>query len=145
MDQPTTTTPASSADAGQRPALLIVVPSTPLRGAIGQCVRALQPGWQCLDAATGEEAIGIAQARVPQLVLLDAQLPGLSAELTAHALAALEPAPRLYLLAEPWQMQQRPVLPAPPFSGQLCKDRLYEELGDLLVRARQRSSAVPRS
>jgi DNA-binding NarL/FixJ family response regulator len=116
----------------QRPVILVVVASAPLRAAILQCLRALEPACEYLQAASGEEAVGIARARLPSVVLLDSQLPGMRCEQASAALTAIDPSIRVWLLAEPWQRNALAMDPPAGASGALCKDHLFDELGGLL-------------
>jgi len=50
-------------------------------------------GYQTIEATTGEEGVRLAKARIPDLVLMDIQLPGMDG---ITALGALRAVPGLY-------------------------------------------------
>jgi DNA-binding NarL/FixJ family response regulator len=111
--------------------ILIVVASAPLRSAIRQTLQMLQPGCECIEAASGAEALGIARARALDLLLLDLALPVLDAPALLGELIRLDPHARIHVLADPHQLdaaRQR----LGSAAGTLSKDNLFEELGQLL-------------
>lgn len=115
-----------------RPCVMLVVGSLHLRVALRQCLAAMAPGCDCLEAASGEEALGVAEARAADLVLLDLHLAGLPALEAARRIKALSPATQVVLLAEPYEAACLQFDPLAGASASLCKDHLYEEL-DLLL------------
>ena len=115
-----------------RPVVLLVVASLQLRSAIRQCLLAVRPDCVYLEAASGEEAIGICQAQAAELVLLDMRLPGINAQDTTRRIKTMTPAAQIVLLAEPYEVAWLRFDPEHGASGSICKDFLYEEL-DLMV------------
>jgi DNA-binding NarL/FixJ family response regulator len=115
-----------------RPSVMLVVGSLYLRVALRQCLTAVAPACDCLEAASGEEALGIAQAQAPELALVDLHLAGLSAFELTRRLKAQSPATQVVLLAEPYETACLRFDPRAGASASLCKDHLYEEL-DLLL------------
>lgn len=130
-----------------RPSVMLVVGSLHLRVALRQCLAAVAPACDCIEAASGEEALGIAEARAADLVLVDLKLAGLNAFETTRRIKTLSPATQVVLLAEPYETVCLQFDPAAGASASLCTDHLYEELDLLLplLLARQASVALPRS
>jgi DNA-binding NarL/FixJ family response regulator len=128
---PPMTATQTPSDAVAPPRVMIVVRSAPLRAAIRQCLVAMQPGCEYVEAAGGAEALGIARSRPLDLVLLDLQLPGLDPAVTVAGLLELCPACRIHLLTEPSDCT---VVDAGLVGahGCLSKDRLYDDLATLL-------------
>lgn len=114
------------------PALLIVVASLQLRSAIRQCLQSIRPDCRYLEAASGEEALGISQVQPADLVLLDLHLPGISAIETIRRLKQTLAATQVVLLAEPYEVAWLTFDPVNGASGSICKDSLYEELDRLV-------------
>jgi DNA-binding NarL/FixJ family response regulator len=112
---------------GARPRVMIVVASTQLRAAIHRCLLSVHP-CECLEAASGEEALGVAQVRAVDLLLVDAALPGMSAVETATRIRQLAPATRAVVLVEPHQREAITIEPLRGVEGTLCKDALYDGL-----------------
>lgn len=61
-----------------RPLLLIVDDSRTSRMLIRGIVSNLRPGWRCSDAASGDEALAMVEADVPDYITLDVNMPGMS-------------------------------------------------------------------
>lgn len=61
-----------------RPFLLIVDDSRTSRMLIRGIVSNLRPGWYCKDAASGDEALAMVEADVPDYITLDVNMPGMS-------------------------------------------------------------------
>jgi two-component system cell cycle response regulator DivK len=57
------------------PTIMVVEDNEPSRDAL--CRRLERRGYQVIPAVTGEEAVEIARARLPDLILMDLGLPGI--------------------------------------------------------------------
>jgi len=114
------------------PVVLLVVASLQLRSAIRQCLQSVRPDGVYLEAASGEEALGICQAHDADLVLLDLRLPGISAHDTTRRIKAMTPDAQIVVLAEPYEITWLRFDADNGISGSICKDFLYEEL-DLML------------
>lgn len=131
-DPPRPESAATARRTSSRPVVLIVVASLQLRSAIRQCLQSVQPDCQYLEAASGEEALGILEAHPADLMLLDLRLPGMRAQETTRQAKLVAPHCQVVLLAEPYEAAWLSFDPQHGASGSICKDFLYEEL-DLLV------------
>lgn len=60
------------------PLLLIVDDSRTSRMLIRGIVSNLRPGWRCVDAASGDEALAMVEAEAPDFITLDVNMPGMS-------------------------------------------------------------------
>ena len=124
-----------------RPVVLLVIASLQLRSAIRQCLQSVRPDGMYLEAASGEEALGICQAHEAALVLLDMRLPGMSAHDTTRRIKAMTPATQIVVLAEPYEIAWLRLDAEKGVSGSICKDFLYEELDLMLPTYLGRASA----
>jgi DNA-binding NarL/FixJ family response regulator len=113
------------------PLVMIVVASTQLRAAIHRCLLSAH-ACECLEAASGEEALGVAQVRAVDLLLIDAILPGMSAVETARRIRQLAPAAHAVVLVEPHQRTTITLEPQRGVESTLCKDALYDGLHALM-------------
>jgi DNA-binding NarL/FixJ family response regulator len=109
------------------PLVMIVVASTQLRAAIHRCLLSAH-ACECLEAASGEEALGVVQVRAVDLLLIDAILPGMSAVETARRIRQLAPATHAVVLVEPHQRAAIAIEPQRGVASTLCKDALYDGL-----------------
>ncbi len=117
-----------------RARVLIVVSSLQLRSAIRQTLQMLRPDCQCLEAASGEEALGVCHAQRFDVVLLDLHLPGISAFETTRRVKQVCPSCHVVLLVEPYEAAWLSFDPLHGASGSLCKDLLFEQIGLLLPK-----------
>jgi two-component system, NarL family, response regulator LiaR len=126
-----------------RPTVMVVVAALHLRIALRQCLAAVAPVCECLEAGSGEEALGIAEAQPADLVLMDLHLPGLPALDATRRIKQLSPGSQVVLLAEPYETACLQFDPLAGPSASICKDFLYEELDLLLplLLARYRAAA----
>jgi DNA-binding NarL/FixJ family response regulator len=141
MESQRMTTTDSTASAA-RARVMIVVASAPLRAAIHQCLLAIGPGCDYLEAASPGEALALAGARPFDLVLLDVRLPGSGSAAIVAELLRLCPQCLVYLLDEPRGNGSADAAAQAGAHGSLSKDHLYEDLGALL-RDFARRRALP--
>jgi len=87
--------------------LLIVDDSRVSRMIIKSKVESLQPDWQVLEAASGDEAVAHAPAWAPDFVTMDVNMPGMSGFDAAQQLLALCPRVRLVLMTANIQENSR--------------------------------------
>jgi len=67
------------------PIILIVEDNDSVRKSLREWLEGAFPKYQFIEAASGEEAINITQARAPCVVIMDISLPGMSGiEATRH-------------------------------------------------------------
>jgi len=120
--------------------LILVVEDRPLNAKLLRDVLRAN-GFQVIEAATGEDGVALARERVPALVLMDIQLPGMDGiaalrELKARPETAKIPVIAVTASALPMERQQ--ILDA-GFDGYQSKPlRVQEMLGEvrrLLARA----------
>jgi CheY-like chemotaxis protein len=65
--------------------ILVVDDEDTIREVIGVCLRKLG-GWQVLSAASGEEALNMAQTDPPDAILLDLRMPAMDGTMVLHKL-----------------------------------------------------------
>lgn len=58
--------------------ILVVEDHEPLRGTLRSWIAASFSDCRCVEAASGEEAIALAAAETPDVVLMDVELPGIN-------------------------------------------------------------------
>ncbi|TYQ13768.1 UNVERIFIED_ORG: response regulator receiver domain-containing protein [Zoogloea ramigera] len=78
--------------------VLIVDDSRVSRMMARQYILHLQPGWNVVEAGTGEESLDKARAALPDLVLMDVNMPGMGGIAAAEQLRRLAPALPISLL-----------------------------------------------
>jgi CheY-like chemotaxis protein len=78
--------------------VLIVDDSRVSRLVARQYITTLHPGWNVVEAGTGEEALAKAPEVRPQLVLMDVNMPGMGGIACAEQLRALLPDAHISLL-----------------------------------------------
>jgi len=67
------------------PLILIVEDNDSVRKSLREWLEGAFPKYQFIEAASGEEAVDITQARAPRAVIMDISLPGMSGiEATRH-------------------------------------------------------------
>lgn len=71
--------------------ILVVDDSRTVRTKICYWLQRRFPGWTCLEATSGEEAVALVMAEEPAAVLIDVFLPGMSGFETTEAIKALAP------------------------------------------------------
>lgn len=80
------------------PSLLIVDDSRVSRLMIRARIQAIQPSWQCTEAASGDEALLLVAQTAPDFVTMDVNMPGLNGFDAAKAIQQLAPATRIVML-----------------------------------------------
>jgi DNA-binding NarL/FixJ family response regulator len=94
----------STAPADEGPArgigsrVLIVEDSAPVRSALLGVLGTTYPGCHFLVAASGEEALELAEASAPAIVLMDLRLPGMNGIEATRRLVARHPAARVVVV-----------------------------------------------
>lgn len=78
--------------------VLIVDDSRVSRMMARQYILHLQPGWNVVEAGTGEESLDKARAALPDLVLMDVNMPGMGGIAAAEQLRRLAPSLPISLL-----------------------------------------------
>ena len=82
----------------QTKTVLVVDDSRVSRLMARQFILSAQPDWQVEEAATGEEAIGKAQASAPALIIIDVNMPGMGGLAAAEQLRTICPSSHITLL-----------------------------------------------
>ena len=78
--------------------ILVVEDHEAVRRALRYWLRVEFPQYQVMEATSGEEAVGLARARLPNLVIMDIHLPGMTGiEATRQIKAALPSVPVVML------------------------------------------------
>jgi CheY-like chemotaxis protein len=81
-----------------RTTILVVETHNELRQALRDWLETTFPGYQIIEAASGDDAIALTQARSPSVVVMDISLPDMDGlEATAH-LKAISPATPVVIL-----------------------------------------------
>ena len=80
------------------PHILIVEDHQGVRQSLRERLALSLPGYQLLEATSGEEALTVAQAMSPSLVIMDIGLPGMSGIEAAQSIKAAVPATRVVML-----------------------------------------------
>ncbi|MDL2358130.1 MAG: response regulator [Pseudomonadota bacterium] len=78
--------------------VLVVDDSRVSRLMARQFILTKRPAWQVEEAATGEEALAVAQALAPVLILVDVNMPGMGGLAAAGQLRAMCPSAHISLL-----------------------------------------------
>ena len=80
------------------PHILIVEDHQGVRQSLREWLELSFPGYRLLEATSGEEAVILAQAMCPCLVIMDIGLPGMSGIEAAQGIKAAVPATRVVML-----------------------------------------------
>lgn len=83
----------------QTKTVLIVDDSRVSRMMARQYILQLQPGWNVVEAGTGEESLDKARAALPDMVLMDVNMPGMGGIAAAEQLRRLSSTLPISLLA----------------------------------------------
>ncbi|MES2126922.1 MAG: response regulator [Pseudomonadota bacterium] len=78
--------------------VLVVDDSRVSRLMVRQYILSSRPQWQISEAATGEEALERADAAVPDLIIIDVNMPGMGGLAAAEQLRTVCPDARITLL-----------------------------------------------
>ena len=78
--------------------VLVVDDSRVSRMMARQFILAKQPGWRVEEAATGEQALEMAQAMTPALILVDVNMPGMGGLAAAGQLRTMCPGAHVSLV-----------------------------------------------
>lgn len=97
MSAPTLASQPNSAD--PRPSILLVEDHDQVRSLLRDWLSAIFPQFAFPEAASGEQAIQLAAAHQPRLVLMDISLPGISGLEAARIILSNQPATRLVMLS----------------------------------------------
>lgn len=114
--------------AGANPLILIADDEAPIRTALGDLLR-LQ-GYRVVEAGDGDEALRLADAHQPDLVLMDLVLPGIDGISATHRLRRTPSTAAIPVIAATasWLGEQPGALLAAGFSGALRKPFSAEAL-----------------
>ena len=80
------------------PIILIVEDSDSVRRSLREWLEGAFPKYQFIEAATGEEALIIAQAKEPRVVIMDISLPGMSGIEAMRQIKATMPTTQVIVL-----------------------------------------------
>ena len=78
--------------------ILVVEDHDAVRRSLRDWLEVAFPGCRVVEAASGEEAIAIAQARSPRLVVMDIGLPGMNGIEATRRIKAVVPAAQVVIL-----------------------------------------------
>lgn len=79
------------------PLLLVVDDSRTSRMLITRMIVGLRPDWRIVEAASGDEALKLAEAEMPDFVSMDVNMPGMSGLEAAGRLHMRDPKARIVL------------------------------------------------
>lgn len=81
-----------------KPKLLIVDDSSVSRMMIRSRLAAMQPDWEVVEAASGDEAVAVVPTVRPQFITMDVNMPGISGFEAAEKIRAIDPDVRIVIL-----------------------------------------------
>lgn len=116
------------------PHILIVEDHKGVRQSLREWLELSFPGYQLLEAASGEEGVAVAQAMSPCLVILDIGLPGMNGIEAAQGIKAAAPATRVVMLTMYDDEAHRADAAAAGVSAYVPKRKVQTELLPVLTR-----------
>ena len=119
-----------------RSCILIVDDHDGVRGLLRTWLGDVFPDLLLLDASTGEEAVALAVADPPHLVLMDVQLPGIDGMEATRRIKASAPQTRVVMLTSLDDMALRVAASAAGASAYVSKHTMHTELIPLIQALR---------
>jgi DNA-binding NarL/FixJ family response regulator len=114
--------------------IMIVEDHQGVRQSLREWLELSFPGYQLLEATSGEEAIAMAQAMSPCLVIMDIGLPGMSGIEAAQGIKTAAPATRVVMLTMFDDKAHRADAAAAGVSAYVPKRKVQTELLPVLTR-----------
>ena len=116
------------------PHILIVEDHKGVRQSLREWLEISFPDYQLLEANSGEEAVTVAQAMSPCLVIMDIGLPGMNGIEAAQGIKAAVPATRVVVLTIYDDEAHRAAAAAAGVSAYVPKRKVQTELLPVLTR-----------
>ena len=116
------------------PHILIVEDHQGVRQSLREWLELSFPGYELLEATSGEEGVTLAQAMCPCLVIMDIGLPGMNGIETAQGIKAAVPATRVVVLTIYDDEAHRAGAAAAGVSAYVPKRKVQTELLPVLTR-----------
>jgi len=116
------------------PHILIVEDHKGVRQSLREWLEISFPDYQLLEANSGEEAVTVAQAMSPCLVIMDINLPGMNGIEAAQGIKAAAPATRVVVLTIYDDEAHRAAAAAAGVSAYVPKRKVQTELLPVLTR-----------
>lgn len=116
------------------PHILIVEDHKGVRQSLREWLELSFPRYQLLEAASGEEAVIMAEAMSPCLVIMDIGLPGMNGIQTAQGIKAVAPTTRVVMLTMFDDEAHRAAAAAAGVSAYVPKRKVQTELLPVLNR-----------
>jgi DNA-binding NarL/FixJ family response regulator len=114
--------------------IMIVEDHQGVRQSLREWLELSFPGYQLLEATSGEEAIAMAQAMSPCLVIMDIGLPGMSGIEAAQGIKTAAPTTRVVMLTMFDDKAHRADAAAAGVSAYVPKRKVQTELLPVLTR-----------
>lgn len=112
--------------------VLIVDDSAAVRAALREWFRGLVPNCDIVEAASGEEAIRLAAAGPPHLVIMDVELPGMNGLEATRRLKIAHPEVPIFIITLYDTQEHRHEAATAGASGFVSKHRMPEDLPEAL-------------
>jgi DNA-binding NarL/FixJ family response regulator len=116
------------------PHILIVEDHQGVRQSLREWLELSFPRYRLLEATSGEEAVTMAQAMSPCLVIMDIGLPGMNGIDAAQGIKAAAPATRVVMLTMHDDEAHRAAAAAAGVSAYVPKRKVQKELLPVLTR-----------
>jgi DNA-binding NarL/FixJ family response regulator len=125
------------------PHILIVEDHQGVRQSLREWLALSFPGYQLLEATSGEEGVILAQAMTPCLVIMDIGLPGMSGIEAAQSIKAAVPTTRVVMLTMFDDEAHRAAAVAAGVSAYVPKRKVQTELLPVLTGLLEEDSCEP--
>lgn len=79
--------------------ILIIDDSRVSRMKLRQLLLQKRPGWQIVEAGSGEEGLQVAESAAPDLITIDVNMPGIDGFATVSRIQVLRPQAKIVLLS----------------------------------------------
>ena len=116
------------------PTILIVEDHDAVRTSLRDWLSATFPDWTLVEAKSGEEAVDLALARPPDVVLVDIGLPGMNGIETTRHIKAVVPQAQVVMLTIYEAPEYQADAAAAGASAYIVKRRMHTELIPVLAR-----------
>jgi DNA-binding NarL/FixJ family response regulator len=113
--------------------ILIVDDHDLMRGVLRKWLGARFPGCDVIEAASGEEAISLAQVSSPHIVVMDVDLPGMSGIQATARIKAMQPATPVVILSLHDDTMHRTHATQAGASAYVAKEKMASELQSTLA------------
>ncbi|MFZ5447841.1 MAG: response regulator [Thermodesulfobacteriota bacterium] len=114
--------------------ILIVEDHEGVRRSLREWLELSFPHYRLLEAASGEEAVSVAQSANPRLVIMDIGLPGINGIEAAHNIKASLPATQVVMLTIYDDEAHRADAASAGVSGYVPKRKVQTELLPVIAR-----------